>query len=394
MNLSSDFKFIQEYIVKARRELHKIPEIGKHLPLTSEFVVSELEKMGVKYRKNINDSGVVAIIEGKNSGKTIALRADMDGLPIKEENTFSFKSTNQNMHACGHDAHTAMLLGAIKILNDSKEFINGNIKFLFQTGEETCEGAKVLIEEGALENPKVDALLGLHIGSLFKEIGLGQVGVFSGSIMAAYDRFTIRIKGLGCHGATPETGVDPILISTHIISALQTIISREKQAIKPAVISICKIHAGNSYNIIPDYVDIEGTIRTVEESQRKYVIKRIEEIANGIAISMGGNSEFKIYLGAPPVVNDLEFTENFKKVAVQAIGEDNVISKVAGPSMGGEDVAFYLEKIPGTFFFLGSHNEKKNIKYPHHNPKFDLDEDVMWIGTELLVKGALNFLNN
>ena len=386
-------KDIQSYLVKARRELHEIPELGKDLPKTSEYIAKELDRMGIKYKRNTKDSGIIALIEGRNSDKVIALRADMDALPIKEETGLDFASTNGNMHACGHDSHAAMLLGAAEILNKNKDKLNGTVKLIFQTAEETAEGAEVMIEEGALENPKVDVLVGLHIGSIYgAKVKLGQAGIVPGNIMASYDKFILKVKGKGCHGSTPEKGIDPITIATNIVNAIQTIVSREISATKPAVITIGKVNGGFAYNIIPDIVEMEGTIRATEEEIRQLLSSRIEKVSKDIAEAMNGKCEYEIVWGAPPVVNDKEVTAMVIESAKKVLGDEGVVSEFDVPNMGGEDIAHYLNKVPGTFFFLGSNNPKKHTDIPHHNPKFDIDEDVMWKGSAIFVQSVCDYL--
>jgi len=391
INVIDCAKKMQNQIVEWRRELHKIPEVGLKLPNTSAFVSERLKEIGIEHRTKVGVSGIVGLIKGANPGRTIMLRADMDALALKEETGLPFTSTNENMHACGHDTHTAMLLGAAKILNDNRDKLNGNVKLIFQAAEEGPGGAKPMIDDGAMDNPKVDAALGLHIGCIFKEIGTGQVGVSYGNLMACLDRFKIKIKGHGCHGAMPNTGVDPVAITGQVISALQTIVSRELKPTTPAVVTIGKVHGGSAYNIIPDSVELEGTARAVEKSTREEIASRIEGIVAGITKGMRGDYEYEYTFGYPPVVNDAEFTKDFVETAKKVVGENNII-EIKEPTMGGEDMAYYLEKVPGTFFFLGGSNEKKGITYPHHNTRFDVDEDVFWIGTALMAQGAVDWL--
>jgi len=382
---------MQEQLISWRRYLHQIPEVGLKLPKTSAYVAEKLSEMGIEYQENIGVSGIIGLIKGKEDGKTVAIRADMDGLAIVEETGLPFASTNGNMHACGHDAHTAMLLGAAKILNENKDKLKGNIKLIFQAGEEGPGGAKPMIDDGVMENPKVDAILGLHIGTIFKEIDTGGVGVAYGNLMACLDRFEIKVIGKGCHGAMPDTGVDPIVISAGVINALQTIVSREVKPTEPAVITIGQINGGRSYNIIPDSVEIVGTARATSQAVRKKIASRMEEIVANITKGMRGDYEFTYTYGYPPLVNDVEFTKEFVKTAKKIVGEEKIV-EIVNPTMGGEDMAYFLEKTPGTFFFLGGGNRDKGIIAPHHNSKFDIDEDVLWKGTALLSQGAVDWL--
>lgn len=390
-NIISESKKIQEEIVSWRRALHQIPEVGLQLPNTAAFVSEKLKELGIEHESNIGVSGVVGLIKGANPGKVIALRADMDALAIKEEADVSFASTNGNMHACGHDAHTAMLLGAAKILNENKDKLYGTVKLIFQPDEEGSYGAKEMIKDGVMDSPSVNAVLGLHIGAIFKEVGPGQIGVGYGNTMASFDKFILKIKGQGCHGAMPNTGVDPVVMTAQVITALQTIVSREMKPTHPAVVTIGKITGGTAYNIIPGYVELEGTFRATDQSEREMIAARIEEVVAGITKAMRGDYEYNLIWGAPPVVNNAEFTKDFVKVAKDIVGEENIL-EITEPTMGGEDVSYFLNMVPGTYFFLGGVNPEKGPVYPHHNSKFILDEDVFWKGTALLAQGAVDWL--
>ena len=384
---------IQEYLVRIRRELHQIPEVETHLPKTRAVVERELDAMGISYKENTLDSGIIALIEGKGPGKCVAIRADMDALPIKEETGLPFASSNGCMHACGHDCHAAILLGTAKILNAHRNEFSGCVKLIFQTAEEVAKGSDIMIREGALENPKVDRLIGLHIGSLHgTEVALGQAGIVPGCIMASYDKFVIKVKGTGCHGSTPEKGVDPIAISATIISALQNIVSREISAALPAVITIGKISGGLAYNIIPDEVVMEGTIRATSQEVRQQLSDRICQVSKGIAEAARASAEYEIFWGAPPVINDEETTEIVQKAAIRVLGEEKVITRFKAPNMAGEDVANYLMKVPGNFFFLGSNNPAKHTDIPHHNCRFDVDEDVLWEGCAVFTEAVQDLL--
>lgn len=384
-------KNAQDYIVEIRRKLHQIPEIGYELPKTRAVVVEELEKMGVKYTLSSLDSGLMAEITN-GEGKTLVLRADMDALPIKEDTGLPFSSTHDGfMHACGHDAHTAMLLGAVKVLNENKDKFKGTVRFLFQTAEEISGGSQNLLDEGFLDG--ADAVFGTHIGCILgKDIPCGKFIVTPGCCMASFDRFVIKVKGKGCHGSTPEKGVDPINIAAHTVINLQSVIAREFSAVKAVVLTVGRIAGGSQYNVIPDNVEIEGTIRALNEDDRQLLVKRIREISAATAMTFGGEAEVEIFWGAPPVVNDDEMAAFAAQAAKEVLGEDEVITKVAAPNMGGEDFAYYLEKLPGAFMFLSSANAEKGCDVAHHNPKFKIDEDVLWEGPAVFCRIAENFL--
>lgn len=283
MDLIKNIKNLEQDLIKWRRDLHKIPEIGNNLPLTSKYVKNILDKLGVEYRTNFsNDSSFLVTIKGnQNSKKCIALRADMDGLPIKEQLDLDFKSTNENMHACGHDAHTAIMLTVIRVLNENKDKLNGTVKILLQPGEETSTGALPMIEAGALDG--VDFILGLHNGNVTDELNDGEMGVKYGPMLACMDKFYIKVIGKGSHGAFPQDSFDPIIMTGHIITGLQELISREINAIDSAVVSICSVQGGKTFNIIPDYVELLGTVRAHKKEIREYIVKRIEEISNSIS---------------------------------------------------------------------------------------------------------------
>lgn len=383
----------QDYMVAVRRELHQIPEIGTDLPETQTVIVRELDHMGISYRKNRKDSGIIGEIGGTHPGKTILLRADIDALPITEATGAAYASKHENrMHACGHDAHAAMLLGALKILQENKDCLNGKVRFVFQTGEEICRGAKTAIEEGVLDG--VDSVFGLHIGSIAgSEIPTGTLVAVSGCCMASFDRFILHIRGVGCHGSTPEKGIDPITIAANIVLSLQEILAREIPTKNPAVLTMGKIAGGFAYNVMPSEVVIEGTTRALDDGVRKYLAKRIGEISKSIAEAYRGTCECKMDWGAPPVVNDPVMAKLAQNAAERALGQDHVMAAMS-PIMGGEDFAYYLAHKPGAFMFLSSANPKKHTDGPHHNPKFNVDEDVLYMGSAAFVSIVEDFLNS
>lgn len=383
----------QEELCKIRRDLHQIPELGLHLPKTCAYVADKLKEMDIPYVLLEQDCGIMATIRGAQPGKTIALRADMDALPIQEETGAQYASVHPGiMHACGHDAHAAMLLGAARMINEHRSALKGTVRILFQTGEETARGARFMLDNGALEG--ADSIFGIHIGSILsKDIPTGKIVASPGCCMASCDRFEIHVHGNGCHGSTPEKGIDPVNIAAHIVLALQTINSREFNACVPVVVTIGSIHGGSEYNIIPEEVTLVGTIRTLDESVRRQVARRIDEISRGTASAFGGTAEVEMVWGAGSVVNDPDMAALAAAAASEIVGWENVITQVEHPNMGGEDFAHYLEKIPGALLFLSSSNPEKKTDIPHHNPKFDVDEDVLWIGAGLYAAVAEAYLN-
>ena len=337
MSMWKECEGLQEELVKMRRELHQIPEFGLDLPETQKYVTDKLDELGIPYKCSGTDSSIIAEIKGGQPGKTVALRADMDALKITEANDVDYKSKHEGlMHACGHDNHIAMLLGAAKVLNAHKAEIKGNVRLLFQTAEELSKGAEIMIKDGAMDG--VDAVFGQHIGSIInKDIPAGKVIITPGCCMASFDRFVIHVKGTGCHGSTPEKGTDPITMASHIVINLQEIIAREVSAVKAAVVTIGYFHGGVAYNAIPSEVEIEGTIRALEEPMRQYLAKRIEEIAKSTAATFRGTAEVEMDWGAPPVINNDEMAALVTEAAKEVVGEEDVVSKVPAPNMAGED---------------------------------------------------------
>lgn len=389
INILNEVKKIESEIINHRRELHKIPEVGLFLPQTKNYILNELMKLGLNVKEYKSCSGLSVVI-GKKEGKTLGIRSDMDGLPIKEETGLPYASINGNMHACGHDAHMAMVLGVVKILKQNEELLNGKVKIIFQPGEEKEGGAKYLIQEGVLKNPDLDAILGIHTGNFIDEIENGFLGLYKGPFMASIDRFKIKIVGKGAHGATPHKSIDPIYISSQIVLSIQEIISREIEIFTPSVISIGKISSGSSYNVIPDFVEIEGTVRTLDKNVREYIPRRIEEIILNITKAFRANFEFEYNFGYPVVINDDNLTNEFYESAKKVTDKEKIIF-LKKPTMVGEDFSYYTENIPGLYIFLSS--KKNGLNYPHHNSKFDIDENTLYLGTALLTQFAIDYLN-
>lgn len=392
MNYLKRAKEIEDEIINDRRKLHKIPELQLSLPKTVAYVENELKKLNISYKKMVEGNAIVAEI-GKYNGKCIAIRADMDALPIKEETSLSFSSIHEgNMHACGHDGHTAMALGACRILKENEKNLDGLVKIFFQPGEEIPGGAKPMIDEGCMENPKVDRVIGLHEGGLFGNFPTGTICYKNGAMMASMDAFILKVKGHGGHGARPDNFIDPIVTISEINLALQKIISRELDPSNSALISICQIHGGTCQNIIPNEVWEEGTVRTVDEDVRDFVEKRMKEISENIARAFRCEAELDYKRYYPAVINDKEFTSYVKNIAQEILGEEKVI-EISKPTMGGEDFAFFEKEAKGTFLSLNNLKANKDGKiYPHHNSKFDVDESVFYIGSGLMAEIAYRYL--
>ena len=369
-------------IVAIRRELHAHPELSFQEYATAELIATFLKDFHIEHKQGVAKTGLVGYIYGKNpEKKTIALRADMDALPILEKNEVVYKSNNLGiMHACGHDAHMACLLGASRILQQVKEHFEGTIKLIFQPSEERYPGgAKVMIKEGVLENPKVSGILGQHV---FPELDAGKVGMRSGKYMASTDEVFLTIKGKGGHAAIPDQVVDPVLISAHIIVALQQIVSRNSKPTLPTVISFGGIQSDGKTNIIPDEVKLEGIIRTFDEQWREEIKKLISKIAKSIAEGMGGSCDIFIDQGYPYLINDDELTARIKKNAVDYLGEENVIDLEM--RMTAEDFAYFAQEVPGCFYRLGVRNEGKGIVSNLHTSTFNVDEKSLETGSGLM----------
>ena len=367
-----------------RRHIHMYPELSGQEIKTAKFVANKLREIGVDtVIENFGGTtAVVGLIKGKHD-ITVALRADMDALPMQEKRDVPYKSRIPNvMHSCGHDAHTAILLGAADVLVKMKDHLQGNVKLIFQPCEERmdCDGAKKLIEEGVLENPKVSAIFGVH---MFPELPIGKVGTRIGNFMASADIFKVRIKGKGSHASRPHMGVDPILIASQTINSLHHIVSRKVDPLHPAVLTIGKISGGFAENIIPDEVEFAGTVRTFDMELRKQIPKWMEHTIWGTTLSYGGAYEFEYTEGTPPVINDEKTTKFAISMMRDLLGKDAVV-ELEHPSMGGEDFGEYLLHVPGTFIRLGIRNEEKSITAPLHSSLFDIDEDVIPIGVSVM----------
>ena len=383
MKINPQVKKFKNKIIKIRRDIHKHPELSFQEFRTAKLVSDSLKKFGLEVDENIGKTGVVGILKGARPGKTIAFRADMDALPIQETSDLSYKSVNDGvMHACGHDAHTAMLLVAAEILSKNIEQISGKIKFIFQPAEEGFGGAKFMIDDGALEG--VEEIYGLHVWNYQES---GTIGLKSGPVMAAADKFEIIINGIGGHGAAPQGTVDCVVVSSYLIQSLQTIVSRNTNPIDSTAITIGQINGGYNFNIIADKVILKGTARSYTEENRLMIKKRLQEIINGTESMFNAKIELIYEDGYPPVINDIAATKKLSRIANKIVG-----NKLISPylSMGGEDFSYFAQKVPGCFFFLGTMPDGKDItSTPHHCSHFDIDEDSMVIGTSVFVELAL-----
>ena len=373
---------MKDWLVDVRRAIHMHPELMYEEEKTAQLVSESLEKFGMEVKKDVAKTGVVGLLRGAKQGKTVAIRADMDALPIEEANQVPYASKIKGkMHACGHDAHTAILLGVAKFFSSRRDQLHGNIKWIFQPAEEGGAGGKLMTEEGVLENPKVDAIFGAHV---FPDLSIGKIGIHEREGLAATDRIIIKLIGKGGHGAYPHLSRDPILAAGHLITQIHSIVSRNINPLDSAVISLGKISGGTAFNIIPDAVEILGTVRSLTPQVREQLKEKLEQISQGVAKSFGLDCQFVFEYGYPALVNDPQMSHLVASACGKGIGKENV--EFIRPSMGGEDFAYYLEKVPGSFFRLGCRNEKKGMIHPFHNNRFDLDEDVLPFGVEMFVR--------
>lgn len=382
-------QYAQE-VVSIRRHLHAHPELSYQEFNTAEFIAQQLRTIGLEPQKGIAQTGVVVLIEGKNpSKKTVALRADIDALPITEANEVGYKSQNTGvMHACGHDVHTASLLGTAKILNETKLRWEGSVKLIFQPGEEKNPGgASIMIKEGVLQNPAPASIIGQHV---FPLLPVGKIGFREGKYMASSDEIYLKVLGKGGHGAAPELTVDPVVIASHIIIALQQVISRNASPKQPTVLTFGKITAMGATNIIPDEVNIAGTFRALDETWRNEGLKKIRKMAESVADGMGGRCEVNIHRGYPYLENNPDLTRCIRQAAEEYVGKENVVD--IDLTLGSEDFAYYSQIIPASFYRLGTRNESKGITSYVHTPTFNIDEDALTIGPGLMAWMALHEL--
>lgn len=384
-------KLIKEYMIEYRRTIHKNPEVGAKLPKTRKYVINKLKEFGYEPTE-ICESGIVAIIEGNKPGKTFLLRADMDALPIVEVTKCDFKSTNGCMHSCGHDMHTAMLLGAAKLLKQNQDEIEGTIKLVFQPDEEGFTGAKRMIAAGVLENPKVDAAMAMHVHS-----GTPSNVVLCGlgTSIAGCNRFRIVVNGTGCHGAMPETGVDPINIAAHIYISLQEIIAREISATQPAVVTIGKFSGGEAPNIIPGEVIMEGTIRSLNKEVGEFIFNRMKEIVESTAKMFRGEAKLIELSSVPPLANNTDLAKEITSYVKDLVGEKSVCL-FEGGGMGSEDFASYSYEVPSVYLMLGAGTKQENSLYgePMHNEKVVFNEDILVTGAAIHTACAIMWLKN
>ena len=378
-------------LIAVRRDLHQHPELGFEEVRTSGIVAAKLRAIGLEPRTNVGRTGVVATLRGGRPGKTVLLRADMDALPIHEENDTPYRSRSDGkMHACGHDCHVSILLAVARRMVAGAKDLAGNDVFVFQPAEELGGpkgGAEAMINDGVLADAKPDAAFGLHV---WQDLPLGVVGVTAGPWMAAVDEFTVTVRGRGAHGAMPQAGRDPVVCLAHMVTALQTLVSRNADPFQQAVVSVTQVRAGTAFNIIPETAWMNGTIRVFDLALWAAVPGMFERVVQGVAQALGCAAEVNFERGNLPTVNDPAMCAHARAAATAVVGAERVRDDVR--TMGGEDFSAFLAKVPGVFIAVGSRNEQRGLVYDHHHPKFDVDEEVLRIGAEVLLGTARRFL--
>ena len=402
-DINVDAEQIEQKLIEWRRDFHEHPELSNREFRTAGKIAEHLRGLGMEVDTGVAKTGVVGILKGEHPGKVVAVRADIDALPVTERNNLSFKSEVTTeflgsktgvMHACGHDAHTAILMGVAEVLSKNRDKIKGTVKFIFQPAEEGAPpgeegGAALMVKEGVLKNPDVDAIFGLHINS---STPVGTIKYKPEGTMAAVERFVIKVRGKGTHGSAPWSGTDPILISAKIIDGLQTIISREAKLVDAAaVITVGKISSGVRFNIIPETAEMIGTVRTLDPKMKELIIRRMKEMVPAIAEAYGGSATIDIETNTEITYNDPALTEKMLPTLKQMAGEENV--KLMKATTGGEDFSYFQQEVPGFYFFLGGKPLSTSQPAPHHTPDFYIDESGLLLGVKTMSKLALDYLN-
>lgn len=379
---------LQDQLVEWRRRFHQRPELGFQERLTAEFVARKLREWGIEHQTEIAKTGIVATIPGGRSGPVLGIRADMDALPVQEENQVPYRSQHDGvMHACGHDGHTAIALGTAYYLAHHRDAFAGTVKLIFQPAEEGPGGAQPMIAAGVLRNPDVDAIIGLH---LWNNLPLGTIGVRSGPLMAAVELFRCQIFGKGGHGAMPDQTIDAVVVSAQIVNALQAIVARNVNPLEAAVVTVGELHAGTAMNVIAGTAHLNGTVRYFNPELADVLSDRIESVIAGVCQSHGATYDLDYQHFYPPLLNNPEMTQLVRAVAETVVEPPTGVVPEC-QTMGGEDMAFFLQEVPGCYFFLGSANPEKNLAYPHHHPRFDFDETALGLGVEMFVRCVERF---
>ncbi len=389
-NLLTDAKSIFSYTQRLRREFHRHPELGFQENWTAGVITAELNEIGLDVTTGVAETGVLGLLEGAQPGSVILARFDMDALPVQEETHAEYQSQIEGvMHACGHDGHIAMGLTVARLLAKRRDQFQGTVKFVFQPAEEGLGGAERMLAEGILQNPKVDFALAMH---LWNQNPVGWLGIAPGPVMAGADIFFIKIRGMGGHGGMPEETIDPVFASAQVITALQSIVSRNVSPLDSAVVSVTSVRSGEAYNVVPATAELRGTVRTFKAGTRDMVVQRLEEIAAGVSSAMGCEAEIEVQRLTPPVVNAPEVTEQVLQAAEETIADVRIDGHVK--TSVSEDMAYVLEQVPGCYFLVGSANPEKSLNYSHHSPHFDFDEAALPVGAALMAASILRLLEH
>ena len=384
----ADFKAeaerLRERLIGWRRDFHRHPELAFEEQRTAGIVADHLRRLGYQVQTGVAKTGVVGLLEGARPGPVVMVRFDMDALPVTEETGAEYASeVPGRMHACGHDGHVAMGMGLAELMATRREEMAGALKLVFQPAEEGGSGAEAMVKAGVLKDPRPDVFLATHV---WNERPVGTVDVTAGPVMAAAEKFTCVVHGQGGHGALPHLAVDPIVAAAQVITALQTVVSRNVSPLDTAVVSVGSIHGGDAFNVIPPKVEMTGTIRTFDPSTRETVLRRVREVIEGTAAACGAKAELEIQSLTPAVINDEAVAEVVRKAAEAVLGPERVTS--GERTMGSEDAAFFMQEVPGCYFFLGSANADKGLDAPHHNPRFDFDEEALVLGLAILAQAV------
>lgn len=380
---------LRKQLVAWRRDFHMHPELRFQEHRTSGIIAEQLRQWGYEVQTGIATTGVVALLEGRTPGSVAMVRFDMDAIPIQEENKTDYASQNPGlMHACGHDGHMAIGLGVAKLMAQRRDQMAGTLKLVFQPAEEGAGGAKVMVQEGVLENPRPDVFLSMHV---WNELPIGTVAAPSGPIMAAADEWSCLVLGKGGHGALPHQTVDPVVAAGHIVTAVQTIVSRNVSPLDMTVVTVGAIHGGDAFNVIPTQVEMIGTVRTFHPQTRDMVLRRLQEVVEGVAVACGATAELNTAPLTPAVINDANVAAVVREAAAMVVGQQNVSSDLR--TTVSEDAAFFMQEIPGCYFLVGSANPGCGLTAPHHSPRFDFDEDALWVGVAVLMQALAYYLS-
>ena len=387
-NVAEGVAELKEELIATRRDLHRHPETAFQERRTSELVAARLESFGYHVQRGIAETGVVGLLEGDEAGPTVMIRADIDALPIQEPEDRPYSSLSPGkMHACGHDGHTSVGLAVAELLSHHRQAMKGNVKLVFQPAEEIIAGAKRMLDEGVMKDPKVDRVLSFH---MWPSLPVGKVVAQAGTIFSSVDEIRIDVKGRGGHGGLPHLSVDPIVIASHVVLALQDVLSREVAPDQAAVLGFGIIRGGSQFNIVAEEVELTGNIRTFDETNRSFMLQRVQEISTAVAGGLRGEAVFHHVKGSPSVVNDAEVAKIVAEVAAGVVGGENVVA--IPPATVGDDAAYFLNEAPGCYFLMGCANSQRGIVAPLHSPDFDIDEEVLPLATRILTEATLRFL--